>query len=284
MRVDRGRAGRPREHLQLRSRRVPHDAGDRRARPRRPRPALPRSRPLAGADVVEWRGRVADLPRRRPYARRAPAHPSRRSRGLPALPRRRDPGRRARARDGERAARTGRRPLEARAPTRSRRGDVAAMEPVDGCGRPAVVLHPGGGHGPRRDHWPGRVGPIPIRPAHGARRAHLRDEARRPRRTAGRRQRRGARQRAVGVRGCGRRGEGRSTGRCDPERGDARARGRARRRHRARGAARRVGVRSARDVRAMAARSPSGRRSSGGAVAGQAGRGGVRVEDRRGDH
>ena len=69
-------------------------------------------------------------------------------------------------------------------PTRSRRGDAAAMEPVDGCGRPAVVLHPGGGHGPRRDHWPGRVGPIPIRPAHGARRAHLRDEARRPRRAA----------------------------------------------------------------------------------------------------
>ena len=36
-------------------------------------------------------------------------------------------------------------------------------------GRPAVVLHPRGDHGAGRDHRPGRVGPIAIRPADRAR-------------------------------------------------------------------------------------------------------------------
>ncbi len=174
--------------------------------------------------------------------------------------------------------------LEARASPGSRRGDLAAMEPIDGRGRPAVVLHTRGDHGPRGDHWPGRVGPIPIRPADGPGRAHLRDEARRPCGAAGRRQWRGARQCSVGVRGSRWRGTSGSTRRRDPQRGDPRARGRARRRHRARGAARDLGLRSARDVRAVAARPPSGCRSSRGEVAGQARRRGLRVEDRRRDH
>ncbi len=106
---------------------------------------------------------------------------------------------------------------QARASARSRCCDPAAMESVDRGGRAAVVLHSRGDHGTGGDHGSRSVGPVSVRAAHRSRRAHLRDEARGARGTAGGWQRSGPRERAVGVRGRRWRGAGRSAGHCDPQ-------------------------------------------------------------------
>ena len=101
VRFDGRRARRPGQHLQLRPRRVPDDAGASTS-------SASHEHGLRYLDVepaqvqATWNGEagVAGLPRRRAHDRRARAHPSRRGRRLPPLLRSCDPRRRARARDG----------------------------------------------------------------------------------------------------------------------------------------------------------------------------------------
>ena len=144
---------------------------------------------------ASWDGEAAwpDLSRRRPHDRRARADPSRRSRRLPPLLRGRDPRRRARARDGVRAADSRRRPQAPRSPTSTRRRDDAPLESPHRGRRAAVVLLTRGRDGPRGDHRSRGVGAVAVHPSHGPRRAHLRDEARRTRRSSRGWQRGGAR-------------------------------------------------------------------------------------------
>ena len=201
------------QHLQLRPHHVPHHTGDGRARPRRVRPALHRHRAGATQRGVGWRTVVDHPSRCRADDRLAGTHPSHRGRRLPPL----RGGGAARSADGARqrqrsavgrdiarkvAARRGRGAATLLRWSRRSAADVhARLLPLRGIAR--------AGHGHRADG----VGCVTRARRHWPRCADLRHSPRRPRRSAGRRQRHGARSAAPAVRALRRHADAQHQGR-----------------------------------------------------------------------
>ncbi len=178
-------------------------------RPRRPRPALPRRRAVAGEHGVERRAGLAELPRRRAHARRPRAHPSRRGRRVPALPGGGDcrpcgwcstrPTTRRRSRGLTRKVL---RASAARGVSTLLRWSRRSAADVMRSSSATDALH---GAGAR--HRPDGVGHLPGDARVRARRADLRDAPRRHGRPPGRRQRAWCREALrARVRRCRRRG------------------------------------------------------------------------------